>query len=106
MSTGSNRSGWSNDDLSDREGYQSGQSGRESAASQGTQDPRQHDYLWLGADHCRAAMRVRVGRSTQVPVVCPRLSESCGYHDRQRRAGEVEDVGAYLRFIINIPPLV
>ena len=72
---------------------------RSSQGSRGAPPPSRHDYLWLGPDHCRVAMTTSVGRNATAPVVCPRLTNNCGYHHRQRAAGNVEPEGGYLKFV-------
>ena len=81
------------------DGYASANSARGSVGSQ-PYPPRREDYLFLGEEHCRTFMEVRIG-NTNVPVVCPRRSESCGYlsHQRDREAGNVASVGGYPRLV-------
>lgn len=76
-------------------GYESAHSGRSSTGSQ-SMPPRKVDYLWLGEDHCRAHMSTKISGTT-VPVLCPRLVDKCGYHERARKDGHIGNPGAYLR---------
>ena len=85
-------------DVDEHEGDDGGyESAHGSVGTNVSEAPNQGDYLWLGTEHCRTLMSVKVGQ-VSVRVVCPRLAESCGYHHRQREAGTVEAEGAYLRF--------
>ena len=63
------------------EGYESANSGR-TLGSREASPPRRQDFIWLSTDHCRVAMKTRVG-TTMVDVICPRLANACGYHTRQ-----------------------
>lgn len=64
------------------------------------QDGAEDDLVFLGPDHCRVTMLVKVGPN-RIPCVCGRLTRECGRqaHRRKRETLARNPVGAYSRLV-------